>query len=168
MPFTRLTLWGGFASLRSESLARECVETSADVASPSGRIRSIAWLVAAVAIGVGAGCASVGPGSSAEQKQKVVAERAQARWDLLLKGDVGSAYQFLSAGSKAATSVELYKAKIKVGMWRQVKVGKVDCEGEICKVVMNVTYDYKQTKGLETPVDETWIIENGSAWYVYR
>jgi hypothetical protein len=126
-----------------------------------------AWLLAALVVGL-AGCATVSPDSSADRKQKVVAERAQARWELLIKGDVPSAYQFLSAGSKAAMPVEQYKAKIQPGMWRQAKVGKVDCEAELCKVVMMVTYDAKQMRGIETPIDETWIIENGSAWYVYR
>jgi hypothetical protein len=167
MPFMRLTLWGGFASLQSESRAKGSLETSARVASASRVIRSVACVMLATVVGL-TGCASISPTSSAERKQTVVAERAQARWDLLLKGDVGSAYQFLSAGSKATTPVEEYKAQIKPGMWRQVKVGKVDCEGEICKVVMMVTYDWKRIKGIETPVDETWIIENGSAWYIYR
>jgi hypothetical protein len=129
-------------------------------------LRSIAWLTLGSA--VVAGCASVSSNSSSEQKQKVVAERAQARWDVLIKGDVASAYQFLSSGSRASTSLDLYKAKMKPGLWRQAKVDKVDCEGEICKVMMLVTYDAKQMKGIETPVAETWIIENGSAWYVYR
>jgi hypothetical protein len=74
----------------------------------------------------------------------------------------------LRSGSRASTSLDLYKAQMRPGLWRQAKVDKVDCEGEICKVVMLVTYDAKQMKGIETPVAETWIIENGSAWYVYR
>ena len=73
-----------------------------------------------------------------------------------------------NSGSKAATSLEVYKGKIKPGLWRQAKVGKIDCEAEICKVMMLVTYDVRRMKGIETPVDETWIIEKGSAWYVYR
>lgn len=166
MLFTRLTLWGGFARLRSESLGRERPEKGVNVALPGG-LRSAAWMVLGLAA-VLAGCATVGPGSSAEQKEKVVAERAQARWDVLIKGDVASAYQFLSSGSKAATPLELYKANVKPGMWRQAKVGKIDCEVETCKVTMLVTYDAKQMKGIQTPVPETWIIENGSAWYVYR
>ena len=114
------------------------------------------------------GCASLSADSAAEQKQKVVAEKAQARWNVLIKGDVEAAYQFLSTGSKAATSVAAYKAKIKPGLWREAKVGKIECEAEICKVMMLVTYDTRRMRGIETPVDETWIIESGSAWYVYR
>jgi len=123
------------------------------------------WL----ALGVGlAGCAGIGADSSPEAKQKLVAERAEARWQTLIKGDVDAAYQYLSAGSKAATPLAMYKTKVKPGIWRQAKVGKVQCDAEICSVEMTITYDYRNMKGLETPVPETWIIENGSAWYVYR
>jgi hypothetical protein len=114
------------------------------------------------------GCATLTPDSSPEQKQKVVSEKAQARWDALIKGDVDAAYQFLSVGSKTATPLAMYKAKIKPGLWREAKVDKIDCEREICKVTVLVTYDYKAMKGIQTPVPETWIVENGSAGYVYR
>jgi hypothetical protein len=125
--------------------------------------------IGAVVLGVGlSGCASINAQSPAPEKEKVVSERAQARWQLLIKGDVEGAYQFLSTGSKAGTSLQLYKAQIKPGIWRSTKVDKVECEAELCKVQMLVTYDFRNMKGIETPVPETWIIENGSAWYVYR
>ena len=120
-------------------------------------------LLAAVIVGLTA-CAALEP----RAPQEVVKERAQARWNVLIKGDVEAAYQFLSTGSKGATSVAGYKARIKPGLWREAKVGKIECEAEICKVMMLVTYDVRRMKGIETPVDETWIIEKGSAWYVYR
>ena len=168
MRFMRLTLGGCFASLRGESRAEQGPETVAyEESSPFRPARWMGWLAAGLAMGL-TGCASLSPDSAAEQKQKVVAERAQARWNVLIKGEVEAAYQFLSTGSKAATSVAVYKAKIKPGMWRQAKVGKIECEAEICKVMMLVTYDTQRMKGIETPVDETWIIEKGSAWYVYR
>lgn len=123
------------------------------------------WL----ALGVGlAGCAGISADSSPEAKQKLVAERAEARWQTLIKGDVDAAYQYLSAGSKAATSLALYKAKVKPGLWRKAKVDNVDCDAEICKVTLTITYDYRNMKGVETLLPETWIIENGTAWYVYR
>ncbi len=168
MRFVQLTLVGAFASLRGESTGKERPETGARrQRSLSRPAQWRAWLAVGLALGL-TGCASLSADSAAEQKQKVVAERAQARWNVLIKGDVEAAYQFLSTGSKAATPVAMYKAKIKPGLWREAKVGKIDCEAEICKVVMLVTYDTRRMKGIETPVDETWVIEKGSAWYVYR
>jgi len=156
MRFAQLTLRGPFASLQSEKTR---------FGLTARLLHWAGWL----ALGVGlAGCAAISAESSAEAKQKVVAERAEARWQALIKGDVEGSYQFLSTGSKAATSLAQYKAKIKPGLWRSAKVSKVDCEAELCKVQMLITYDYRNIKGLETPVPETWIIENGSAWYVYR
>jgi hypothetical protein len=122
-----------------------------------------------------AGCASISATSAPEEKQKVVAERAEARWQLLIKGDMPGAYEYLSSGSKAATTLAAYRGKIKPGIWRKAKVGQVSCEAEICKVQMLITYELRKKVGgtpldmeLETPVPETWIIENGSGWYVYR
>jgi hypothetical protein len=155
MRFSRLTLLGTLASLGFEK-------------GRFGAGRSLLW-ASALVLGAGlAACAGITPESSAAAKQKVVAERAEARWQLLMKGDVEGAYAFLSSGSKAATPFPVYKAKMKPGLWRQAKVDKVSCEAEICKVEMKITYDYRNMKGIETPLPETWIVENGSAWYVYR
>jgi hypothetical protein len=166
MRFLRLTVLGAFARLQHKA---------ADIERPatgSRRKRSIArpghwagWL-SLLALGL-AGCAGIGV-DSPEAKQRLVAERAQARWQVLMRGDVEGAYQFLSSGSKAATSLEAYKSKIRPGAWRGAKVNKVECEAEICKVSMQITYDTRRMRGIQTPLDESWIIENGSAWYIYR
>lgn len=129
--------------------------------------------LAAVFAGL-AGCASV-PGvgglskdSPAEAKEKVVTARAQARWDALIKGDVEAAYGYLSPASRAVTSLEQFKARTKTGSFRSVKIEKVSCAGETCEVGLFLTYDHRLMSGITTPVGETWIIEDGQAWYVYR
>jgi hypothetical protein len=164
MLFLQLTRKGAFARLQAEGgLFGIAFRTLlGDVVRKWGRLSLIATGVTL------AGCATLSADSPPEAKQKVVAERAQARWELLIKGDVEGAYQYLTAGSKTAVSAALYKAKIKPGMWRSAKVDKVECEAEVCKVEMMVTYDYGRMKGIKTPVPETWIIENGTAGYVYH
>ena len=160
MLFMQLTLSGAFDRLQSE---REKFGRQAGAMA-----KALRWTGGlALAIGI-AGCAAISVDSSPEAKQKVVAERAVARWQLLIKGDVGGAYQYLSLGSKAGTPLEMYKGQIRPGLWRAAKVDKVDCEAEICKVQLLITYDFRNMKGIETLLPETWIIENGSAWYVYR
>ena len=129
-------------------------------------------VIAAAAIAL-SGCAGmagfgINKDSDPEAKQKVVAERAQARWQSLIKGDLDAAYAYLSAGSKATTPLDVYKARIRPGLWRQAKVEKVECEAEVCKVELQITLDHKLMKGIQTPLNESWIIEKGSAWYVYR
>ena len=131
-------------------------------------LRRVLGLAVALAGLTVAACASITVDSAPEVKQKVVAERAQARWQALMKGDLDAAYGFLSPASKKATPFPAYARTIKPGMWRDVKVDKVDCEAEVCKVQLAVTYDAKMMKGITTPVWESWVIEDGSAWYVYR
>ena len=129
-----------------------------------------AGAVATMALGGCAGIAGFGISKDSDPaaKQKVVAQRAEARWQTLIKGDLDAAYAYMSEGSKATTPLAVYKAKIRPGLWRQAKVEKVECEAEVCKVQMQITFDHKLMKGIQTPLNESWIIEKGSAWYVYR
>jgi hypothetical protein len=118
-----------------------------------------------------AGCASMSGDVTKltpEAKKALVTERINARWDLLIKGDLDGAYAFFSAGSKEAMSLKAYKATVKPGMWRAVRIDGMDCDVEICQVKMNLTYDHRMMKGVQTPFQETWILEKGNAWYVYR
>jgi predicted small secreted protein len=125
-----------------------------------------AWLAASLA-----GCASMSGGGkdlAPEAKQALVTERINARWNALIKGDLDQAYTFMSAGSQEAMPLKLYKEKIKPGMWRAVKIDSMNCDAEICLAKMTLTYDHRMMKGVQTPFQETWILEKGNAWYVYR
>jgi len=165
MAFLQLTCGDALDRLQNEG-----GKVGVKIRALSRSLGRLSWMV----LGVGlAACASLSVNSPPEAKQKIVAERAQARWELLIKGDMDGAYQYLSEGSKAATPLGLYKAKIKPGLWHAAKVDKVDCEAEVCKVQMLITYDFRAArggvmKGIETPVPETWIIEKGTVGYVYR
>jgi hypothetical protein len=133
------------------------------------------WMPVVVAIAACAGAGGINKDSPPDVKAAVVKERAQARWEALIKGDLDTAYTFLSPASKAATSVQSYKGQIKPGLWREVKVVGVDCEAELCVAKLLLNYDVprgpkspKAVSGIETPLSERWVIENGSAWYVFR
>ena len=54
--------------------------------------------------------------------------------------------------------------------YRAVKIDKVECAAEVCTVKLTLTYDYPpaKTKGVVTPLDENWIIDQGQAWFVFR
>ena len=140
------------------------------LASHEGRQGTMALLAISLAASL-AGCASMSGGGkdlAPEAKQALVTERINARWNALIKGDLDRAYSFMSAGSQEAMPLKLYKEKIKPGMWRAVKIDSMNCDAEICLVKMTLTYDHKMMKGVQTPFQETWILEKGSAWYVYR
>jgi hypothetical protein len=146
------------------------------VGTPCAQHRS-EWTVAArwasvLIAAVVAACASM-PGalskdSAAEAKQAVVSERINARWQALIKGDLDTAYTYMSAASREAIPLNVYKLKHKPGMWRSVKIESLQCEAEICTAKMILTYDHERMKGIQTPFEESWIIEKGTAWYVNR
>ena len=154
------------------STVRKHTETGPAERRPGrkGPLASLMVAAAAVALSGCAGMAGFGINKDSDPaaKEKVVAERAEARWQSLIKGDLDAAYAYLSEGSPATMPLDVYKAKIRPGMWRQAKVEKVECEAEVCKVELRITLDHKLMKGIQTPLNENWIIEKGSAWYVYR
>ena len=106
--------------------------------------------------------------SPLEVKQKVVMERANARWQALMKGDAETSYSFFSSGSKAIGSLEFYKVRARLKGFRAVDMHSAACEAEICKVKLTVTLDHRLMKGIPLDVEESWVLENGQYWYVWR
>ena len=51
-----------------------------------------------------------------------------------------------------------------------MNIDKVECVAEVCNVKLTLTYDYPpaKVKGVVTPLDESWIIDQGQAWFVFR
>ncbi|MEO8740805.1 MAG: hypothetical protein ABI537_14030 [Casimicrobiaceae bacterium] len=124
-------------------------------------------------IAVVAGCASVpsrelSKDSPQEAKNAVLTERINARWSALIKGDLETAYTYLSAASQNAYPFSVYKAKVHPGMWRAVKIDAIGCDGAVCWAKMTLTYDHKSMKGVQTPFSESWVIDKGTTWFVYQ
>lgn len=128
--------------------------------------------VVALILSIGViGCAGSGGGSTQKvqvEPQKLVAQQAAARWDALIKGDFAKAYSYLSPGTREATSLDLYKARIRGGRWKKANVDFVSCEQDQCKVLMAIEYSYRDIQSLETRVDENWLRQEGKWWYVPR
>jgi len=118
------------------------------------------------------GCAtSLPPGaltedSPPEVKKEVVAVRANARWDALIKGDLDEAYGYLSPASRATMPLAVYRTHHKVGIYRAATIDSVDCEAAVCTVNLHVTFTYKRAKGVDMPLVEKWLISEGKAWLV--
>jgi len=147
----------------------------AEVAPRDHRNRG-AGLVGLAAAAMVAGCATVAgdlaKDSPAEVKQAVVKERVKARWEALKNKDIDGSYAFLSPASRTATTLEMYRARVRPTDWKSVTIDAVDCEAEICKVKLQVIYDFrlesgKLMQGIRSASSETWIIEKGTAWYVW-
>lgn len=116
----------------------------------------------AVAVVAAAGCAAVG----GESPEVVVKERAQARWDAVVKGDFQAAYGYLSPGSRAVLSEESYAGSLKKGFWKSAHVENVTCRSaEACDVGATIEYEYTGHP-IKTPLRESWIRDGGQWWYV--
>jgi len=132
-----------------------------------------AVVMAAGVLGV-AGCATAPPGGAPETglteaaRVATVTKRAEERWALLINGDIKAAYAYLSPASRAVTSLERYEARTRTGSFREIRIDRVSCDTEVCKVRLYLTFDHRMMQGIVTPLEETWVFEGGQAWFVYR
>ena len=111
-----------------------------------------------------AGCAAV----ESKPDVEVVKERAQARWNALVSGDVKTAYGYLSPATRATLTPEAYESSVRKGFWKSVVVDKVYCESPtVCAADLTVEYEYlgRRTK---TPLKDNWIKDGSTWWYVQK
>jgi hypothetical protein len=104
-------------------------------------------------------------GKSLEDQVK---ERAAKRWEALMRGNLDVAYGYFSRATRDTYPIELYRAKMRPGLWREAKVESVKCADGLCEVVVVLTIDHKGLNGAISPVTERWIVQDGLAWYVYN
>jgi hypothetical protein len=100
--------------------------------------------------------------------EEQVKDRAMLRWQALIRGDLDAAYGFFSKATRETYPIELYRAKMRPGGWREAKVDSVKCADGLCEVVVTISLDHTRLKGIVAPVAERWIIQDGLAWYVYN
>ncbi len=110
-----------------------------------------------------AGCAAAG---TAKSDKDIVAQRAQERWDLLVKNDFAGAYKYLSPGSREVVTADAYAAGFRRKFWSDAKVDQVSCQvSDACEVDVWIEY---QNRGIamRTPVHEKWIRQGSNWWFV--
>lgn len=130
----------------------------------SSNIGKVAPFAFVAALAFAAGCAVVEPRPDAE----VVKERAQARWDALVSGDLAKAYGFLSPVTRSTITPEAYAGGIKKGFWKSVTVEKVECESStLCEAHLSIEYDYRG-RMTKTPLKEAWLKDGSTWWYVLK
>jgi hypothetical protein len=129
-----------------------------------------------------AACASLGPDSPEAEKVKVVTERAAARWNAIIGKDFALAYEYMSPATRATVTAAGFKTVASRLDYRSVKITDVTCDGAACRVKLILTYtagaainsavapkgqDAVPIRGINTPLQENWVIEKGQAWYVW-
>ena len=120
------------------------------------------------------GCGAMIPGQSsgiiekgADAVARTVTERAQQRWDALLKLDMEVAYQLISPAGRSLMSIQDYRPRVNAGFWRGAKVKEAVCEAETCEVTVLIDMIAERVK-FTLPVKETWILDAGKWWFVYQ
>ena len=125
-------------------------------------VKAFQVLASAIVVVLG-GCAVLDQRPAEQQVQ----ERAQARWDLVLKGELSAAYEYMSPGSRAVMTRDQYVNSVRMGFWKAVKVDKVVCETPAsCEAHLTVDYELRGSP-IRTPAKETWV-KDGSTWWYLR
>ena len=100
--------------------------------------------------------------------EDVVKERAQARWDAMVKSDFKTAYGYLSPGSRSTVTADGWAATLRSGYWKSAVVEKAVCDGpERCEAHVSVEAN---TRGgtFRIPFREPWIKVSGVWWFLYK
>jgi hypothetical protein len=125
------------------------------------RIAKAAGVAAVVGV---AACAGLDRRPPEEQ----VGARAQERWDALVKGDLKTAYGFLSPGSRSVMDLATYEASIRRGFWKTAKIEKVVCATQqSCEAQGTIEYELRAGR-TQTPIRESWLKEGSNWWFVQK
>jgi len=110
-----------------------------------------------------AGCATAG---TAKSDKESVAQRAQERWDLLVKNDFAGAYEYMSPGSRQFVTAEAYAGGMRRNFWSGAKVEQVNCAtADACDVEVLIEYQNRGIR-MRAPVHEKWLRQESKWWFV--
>jgi hypothetical protein len=150
---------------RSGTLNSLDTEATGAGLSRSSRVPSIGRALALLATGLMLAACAVTEVSSVEKDKQAVTQRAQERWDLLLKGKADEAYAYFSPATRTTLTLDVFRKRSSVGKWwRSIKLDRVDCQPEVCSVTMVLDYDLYEIKGLKAGIEEKWVKEDGTWW----
>ena len=122
---------------------------------------------------IGAGALLAACASLQTKPEDAVTQRANARWQALLKGDMAKAYTYSSSGFKAVVNLEGFKSRTGIaGRWHAAQVVNVTCDTpERCKAVIKLEFSAlipgRAKDRITTHIDETWLLEDGQ-WWIFQ
>lgn len=109
-----------------------------------------------------------------QEEPKGIGELAQERWDTLLSGDLGGAYEYLSPGYRSSVSSMQYQRKLLLQRirWTGAEYIDSDCLESTCKVQISLDFSLinalpgvKRFDGTQA-IEENWIKADGKWWFV--
>ena len=111
--------------------------------------------------------------TTSQQKEATLEERAMARWDSLLIGDVEAAYEYLSPGYRSSVSLLQYHRTLLLSKvkWTGASYVKGECEESTCNVKILIDFTiYGALPGVKSmnskqSIEESWLLVKGT-WYL--
>lgn len=125
-------------------------------------------LVLALGLLTLAACATTAP------KTDPVVQRAQARWDALVAGDLETAYSYFSPGYRSTTSLIDFGVTMRTRpvRWTGATYKDHSCEERRCVVRFDIEFQVprpvpglKVWKGSDV-VEDSWVQTGGQWWYL--
>jgi len=106
-------------------------------------------------------------------KEVQVEQRATARWETLLSGDLAGAYEYLSPGYRSSvTSIQYQQSILRQQVqWTSAKYLESTCEETTCNVKILVGFTvYGALPGVKSfdgtkDIEESWVLISGN-WYL--
>ena len=128
------------------------------------------WMAGMVVVAIMLG----GCASSPKSDDDIVIERAQARWDALVSGDLETAYTYLSPGYRSSHSLIDYGVtqRVRKVQYASATYRKHTCEASRCLVTFSVGFKvYNPVPGAgvyesSSAIEDTWIKTDGQWWYL--
>ena len=104
--------------------------------------------------------------------ENIIEERATARWETLLSGDLAGAYEYLSPGFRSSVPSLQYQRQLLLNKvkWTGAHYIESDCTETTCKVKISLDYTvYGAIPGVKSfdgtqEIEESWVKVNGT-WY---
>lgn len=123
-------------------------------------------LLAAAAIAL-AGCAT-----TSQTPEQAVQQRANARWQALIKGDFDKAWTYTTPKFRSEVKQADYKERFSAtNPWISAHTRAVECQPALCLAKMQLTLRNvvpgfaKSMPEITTYFDEAWVREEGQWWY---
>ena len=99
-----------------------------------------------------------------------VQERAQARWQAIVAGELDTAYTFANPGFRSTITPEFHHHRLVSGIeWQAAEIHQVECQTQRCTVSVNVTYEVTEPPtgiAFDETLEEIWIFVNDQ-WWIY-
>lgn len=137
------------------------------------RFRGPVVVICFLAVSLLAACAGTGAGSQAPV-EVTVEERAQERWEHMITRDFNAAWEFYTPGFRETNPQADFRAEMarRPIRWLSASVRSAECEGDRCRVRVDVTYQAvaapagQSRNRLTRILDENWVRLDGQWWFV--